>query len=66
MYNTYMMKNKPSTREIKSEYTANGMMAMAPVRNVAMQQNGWTVGKNFFNPTAKKIMKNKSFFSRFL
>ena len=54
------MNTNKQPREIKSEYTANGMMAIAPVRNVAIQQNGWTVGKNFFNPSTKKVIKNKS------
>jgi len=56
-----MDKNK-QPREIKSEFTANGMMAIAPVRTT----QGWTVGKNFLKPVAKKQpVKNKSFISRF-
>ena len=66
MYNQCMNTNK-QPREIRSEFTANGMMAIAPVRT-ASQQNGWTVGKNFFKPTVarKQQVKNKSFLSRFL
>ena len=48
------MNTNKQPREIRSEYTANGMMESAPVRNVAMQQNGWVVGKDFFKPVAKK------------
>lgn len=53
MYNLHMDTNK-QPREIRSEFTANGMMAIAPVRGVALQQNGWTVGKNFFQPSKKR------------
>ena len=56
------MNTNKQTRETRSEFTANGMMAVAPVR-----ANGWTVGKNFLKPVAKKqSAKNKSFLSRFL
>jgi hypothetical protein len=65
LYNQCMNTNK-QPREIRSEFTANGMMAIAPVR-AATQQNGWTIGKDFFKPVVKKQRaKNKSFLSRFL
>jgi len=57
LYNLHMDTNK-QPREIKSEYTANGMMAVAPAHNVAMQQNGWKVGKNFFQPSQKRVIIN--------
>ena len=57
MYNHYMNTNK-QTREIRSEFTANGMLEVAPVRGVALQQNGWTVGKNFFQPAKKRVIIN--------
>jgi hypothetical protein len=63
------MNTNKQPREIRSEFTANGMMAIAPARNVAsVQQNGWTVGKDFFKPVVakKQPAKNKSFLSRFL
>lgn len=59
-------------KESKSEFTANGMMALAPTANRtfdALQQNGWKVGAQFcrpVKPSVKKIVKNKSFLSRFL
>ena len=65
------MNTNKQPREIRSEFTANGMMALAPVANRtfdALQQNGWKVGHGFcrvVKPSAKKIVKNKSFLSRF-
>ena len=49
------MDTNKQPREIRSEFTANGMLAIAQPRTVAsVQQNGWVVGKDFFKPVAKK------------
>ena len=59
-------------KESRSEFTANGVMALAPARDRAydvLQANGFKVGAQFcrpVKPAAKKIVKNKSFLARFL
>ena len=55
------MNTKTQTREIRSEYTANGMMAIAPARQgVLLENNGWKVGKNFFATSKKRVIINPS------
>ena len=59
-------------KESRSEFTANGVMALAPTRDRAydvLVANGFKVGHNFVRtnkPATKKVVKNKSFLSRFL
>jgi hypothetical protein len=46
-----MNTNKQPRKE--SEFTANVALSSAP-KLVALSTNGWTVGKNFFRPVARK------------
>lgn len=50
-----------NTKPIRSEYTASLLMANAT--KVIASNNGWTIGKNFLTPVAKKPQPKKSFWS---